>query len=285
VSASKVTHLENKPPPAKEQLLDLEGLTLLHFGLSNCSQRVRVCLFERGLNWRSLELDIMRNMHATPWYQSLNAKGVVPTLIHNGRIITESLRIIEYIDTLGTMPSLGPQNETQALELQRFLSAAESIQPAVKLLSHVYLFFPMRPAARRSFKQFEAHHRNQELLEFRRRFINKAFTQNEINEALTQVYACLNALDNSIASSNEDQWILGDTFSLADIAWVVNVHRFQLMGLPIQQFTSLQRWYTRICQRPSVVRGLLDFEPKVVVWLAKFIRTTRRPDWTAFSER
>ena len=143
----------------------------------------------------------------------------------------------------------------------------------------------MRPAARRSLKQFEAHHRNQELLEFRRRFINKAFTQNEINEALTQVYACLNTLDNSIASSNEDQWILGDTFSLADIAWVVNVHRFQLMGLPIQQFTSLQRWYTRICQRPSVVRGLLDFEPKVVVWLAKFIRTTRRPDWTAFIER
>lgn len=44
--------------PENKEVAKLKGLHLYHFGLSQCSQRVRICLEEKGLPWVSHHLNL-----------------------------------------------------------------------------------------------------------------------------------------------------------------------------------------------------------------------------------
>ncbi|MBX9824487.1 MAG: glutathione S-transferase N-terminal domain-containing protein [Xanthobacteraceae bacterium] len=60
-------------------------LTLYHGGLTTCSRQVRRCLREKGMAYESRYADLLRFEHLSPAYLKLNADGVVPTLVHDGK--------------------------------------------------------------------------------------------------------------------------------------------------------------------------------------------------------
>ena len=73
-------------------------LELYHHGSSVCAAKVRLVLAEKNLEWTGHYLDILAGEQFNPDYLKLNPKAVVPTLIHDGEVITESTIICEYID-------------------------------------------------------------------------------------------------------------------------------------------------------------------------------------------
>ena len=75
---------------------------------SICTQKVFLTLIEKGLEWQSEYLDLFKNEQYRPEYLRLNPKGVVPTLIHEGRPVIESSLICEYLDQSFPKPSLVP---------------------------------------------------------------------------------------------------------------------------------------------------------------------------------
>ena len=75
-----------------------QGLHLLHFQGSACSQKVRIFLAEKGLTWESHPVDLLRQAHATSWFLGINPRGVVPVLVHDGVVHVESNDIMEYLD-------------------------------------------------------------------------------------------------------------------------------------------------------------------------------------------
>ena len=81
-----------------DEVKSWKGLHLLHFQSSSCSQKVRVLLREKGLEWTSHHVNLPAHEHATDWYQSINPDGVVPTLVHDGQVIIESNDIIQYLE-------------------------------------------------------------------------------------------------------------------------------------------------------------------------------------------
>ena len=85
-----------------------QGLHLFHFAMSNCSQRVRMILEEKGLAWTSHHVDLMKMEHVTGENGRLNPKGVVPTLVDNGQVIYESHDIISYLDQYYPQPPSHP---------------------------------------------------------------------------------------------------------------------------------------------------------------------------------
>ncbi|MGI9400623.1 MAG: hypothetical protein ACR2O0_05170, partial [Rhizobiaceae bacterium] len=56
----------------------------------------------------------------------------------------------------------------------------------------------------------------------------------------------------------------GNYFSLADVAWMPNVHRFALMNWPYERTPHLANWFERVSKRPSYKNGLLAWQPEEV---------------------
>jgi ganglioside-induced differentiation-associated protein 1 len=79
-------------------------LTLFDFGNSVCCQKVRITMRAKGLSWEPVKVDLFKTEQYDPKYLKLNPKGVVPTLVHNGKSIIESTLICEYIDETFKQP-------------------------------------------------------------------------------------------------------------------------------------------------------------------------------------
>ncbi len=61
-------------------------LELYHTRDAVCPMKVRIALAEKGVEWESRLNPDMRS----PEYLALNPGGYVPTLIHEGNVLTES---------------------------------------------------------------------------------------------------------------------------------------------------------------------------------------------------
>jgi glutathione S-transferase len=73
-----------------------------------CAQKVRIALAEKGENFTE-HLLTLRGDQNDPEYLKLNPNGVVPTLVHDGNVITESSLILYYIDDAFSEPPLMPK--------------------------------------------------------------------------------------------------------------------------------------------------------------------------------
>ena len=62
---------------------------------STCSQRVRYVLHEKGCDFEEIRLDLFSGDQLKPEYLAINPNGVVPSLVHFGNNIIDSLVIVE----------------------------------------------------------------------------------------------------------------------------------------------------------------------------------------------
>ena len=84
------------------------SITVYGFWRSIASFRVRVALKLKGLPFEEIPIDILSGEQFKPEYAAVNAERVVPTFIHDGHSIFQSLAIIEYLETLQPEPRLIP---------------------------------------------------------------------------------------------------------------------------------------------------------------------------------
>ena len=57
------------------EVLDWKGLHVLHMSLSSCSQKLRIFLALKGLDWESHEIDLMHN-------ENLSERFLTPFCVH-----------------------------------------------------------------------------------------------------------------------------------------------------------------------------------------------------------
>src|ERR1700748_1120676 len=84
------------------------GIQIYGFWRSIASFRVRVALRLKGLPFDEAPIDILTGEQFEPRYAAVNAERVVPTFIHDGHSIFQSLAIIEYIEDIRPEPRLIP---------------------------------------------------------------------------------------------------------------------------------------------------------------------------------
>ena len=102
-------------------------LTLYHGVTSTCSKRVRITLAEKGVDWESEHIDLSKRENLTPEYKKINPDGVVPTLVHDGRVIIESLYIIQYLDEVFPKPPLSPSDPFERAWMRIWMDRIEHI--------------------------------------------------------------------------------------------------------------------------------------------------------------
>jgi glutathione S-transferase len=82
-------------------------LTLYHGRTSVCSIKARLALAEKGMRFDS-QLITLRGDQFDPGYMKLNPNAVVPTIVHDGRVVVESTVIMHYVEEAFPGPALMP---------------------------------------------------------------------------------------------------------------------------------------------------------------------------------
>jgi maleylacetoacetate isomerase len=107
------------------------------FWRSIASFRVRVALRLKGLAFEETSIDILSGEQFEPGYAAVNAERVVPTFIHDGHSLFQSLAIIEYLDEIQPKPRLIPEDAKErayarALALMTVADAHPLVTPRVR---------------------------------------------------------------------------------------------------------------------------------------------------------
>ena len=237
--------------PADKSLKSLKGRHLWHAPLSSCSQRVRIVLSEMGQDYESHLLNMEKDEHATPEYQAIHPNGLVPAYLEDGRLFIESIEIIQQI--------AGADSELlEAADLD-LLQRADVAQADLKLLTFEFLFRFSGPPPKEKSQAFQASHQNEVLKQFKRDY-EAGFERERIDAAVDRTAAGFQHLDDLLSDGR--QFLSGDKFSLSDVAWMPNFHRFRLMDWPFDRTPNLQAWFERVAARDSYRVGLVEWQPE-----------------------
>ncbi len=111
---------------------------------SNATYRVRVAMNLKSIAYEEVEHDLLAGRQFDADFLALNPNAAVPALEIDGRVLTQSLAILDYLDTLPGGPRLMPTDaferaEALALALTTIADAHPLIVPRVrKRLAEVY---------------------------------------------------------------------------------------------------------------------------------------------------
>jgi len=97
---------------------------LYHYFRSSASYRVRIALALKGLAPDYVPIHLVRNEQLKPPFSDLAVNKLVPALVDDGHVLTQSMAIIEYLDETHPEPPLLPGD---ALARARIRSLAQDI--------------------------------------------------------------------------------------------------------------------------------------------------------------
>jgi glutathione S-transferase len=247
---------------AAPEVRALQGLHLFYYGMSNCSQKAVMCLAEKGVAWTGHLVDLPRLEQVRQDFLDVNPRGTVPALVHDGTVVVESSDIMEYLDARFPDPPLHPASDAGRSAMRLWVARQDSIQYAIRALSHEFLFNGAGRLGAPDLARYESLVKNPELLAFHRELSSDA------GLAPASIASAVRAVEQALAEVNRQlatrPWIVGDRFTLADVAWVVTVHRFVRMRFPMQRYPALRAWYRRARRRTSFRTAVLAEETSTV---------------------
>jgi len=111
-------------------------MKLYTFFRSSASYRVRIALNLKGLSYEQAPIHLRRGggEQLMPAYTALNPQALVPALEENGKVLTQSLAIIEYLEETHANPPLLPKDPAdRALVRSMALVIACEVHPIQNL--------------------------------------------------------------------------------------------------------------------------------------------------------
>ena len=206
-------------------------ITLYQFGNSVCAQKVRITLFEKGLEWEPREVNLFKSEQYSPEYLKLNPKGVVPTLIHQGRPICESTLICEYLDEVFPEPKLTPDDPYDRSQMRIWSKMVdEGVHEGTTEIS----FSAMFREKMKSLTPEEREKRLHNIGDPRRRMRFTSTYEDGVDSpfvlhAIAAYEKMFKTLEETLSDGRD--WIFGDRHTLADINVMPYAARMVYLGL------------------------------------------------------
>ena len=230
-----------------------ESLTLYNWPTSTCSQKVRLVLAEKSLPFEDRRLDSSKGENLSDWYLKLNENGVVPTLAHGDRIVIDSSVIAEYLDEVFPAVALSPLEAYGRARMRVWRQFIDEVPtPAIRVPSYNrYIRHKWQSMSR---EQFDA--------QVEKRTVRKHFYRNmgrdgsspeEERDAIEKLRETIVRMERALGNS---PWLLGEQFTLADIALVPTLVRMSDIGLADVWADKPQvaAWFARVQARPSFAK-------------------------------
>ncbi|MEL0030136.1 MAG: glutathione S-transferase family protein [Betaproteobacteria bacterium] len=220
--------LINKTDIKTHEVNDWDGLYLLHFNQSSCSQKVRIVLGELGIDCQYHHINLIRNEQKSDWYRGINPAGQVPTLVHNGQVHTESNDIIQYLDDCFAPEgrSLVPRDVAKKATMHELLALEDGLHADLRIVTFTYLMPDPDNIVGET--------------------VDVGMVIGRFHNALTQLELQL----------NNHPYLLGDSISLLDISWGITLFRLKLAGYPLEKYPKVHSSFQKVVKRSHFKREL-----------------------------
>jgi maleylacetoacetate isomerase len=189
-------------------------MKLYNYFRSSASYRVRIAANLKGVAYDYASINLTHGESRTPAYEALNPQGRIPALEVDGRVLTQSLAICEYLEETHPNPPLLPRDPVGRARVRALaLAVACEIHPISGGRAQSY--------------------------------IGKVLGASEAQRAdwprhwMTEG---LEAIEAMLASSTETgRFCHGDTPTLADVFIVPQVYNAERSGVDMALFPTIRR--------------------------------------------
>jgi maleylacetoacetate isomerase len=185
---------------------------LFDYFRSSAGYRVRIALNLKGIGYESVPVNLLKGEQREPEHRARNPQGMVPMLEVDGRRITQSLAIIDYLDSTRPDPPLVPRDPAEAAHVRALaLTIACDIHPLNNLRVLKYLTGPL----------------GQE----------EAAKTEWIAHWVSEGFAALEAL----SAGHAGRFLAGDAPTLADVCLVPQMFNARRFNVPVDAYPTLVR--------------------------------------------
>ena len=218
---------------------------------STCSQKVRICLWEKGLKFSETKLDLFKGDQLTAEYKQLNPNGVVPTLVHDDEVVIDSSVIIEYLDELFPQVLLSPATPVGRAHMREWMRFFEEVPaPAVRVPSYNRVF--LRHFQKMTEEEFIAFGESKPLRkDFFLKMGRTGYGDEEMRQAENRLRMTIERMELQLQGGGP--WLLGE-YSLADICIMPVMVRLNDIGLNNlwADCVEVGDWFSRFLEREAV---------------------------------
>lgn len=185
---------------------------LFDYFRSSTAYRVRIALNLKGVDYERVPVNLLEGEQKAEAYRRRNPLGVVPTLEIDGHVLTQSLAIIDYLDSTRPDPPLVPSGPEDAAHVRAMaLLVACDIHPLNNLRVLKYLSGPLgRPQEARD-----------------------SWYRHWVSEGLAALEA--------MAAPRAGRLLFGDAPTLADICLVPQMFNARRFEVPLDDYPTLVR--------------------------------------------
>jgi len=227
-------------------------LLLYDHTASICSQMARLALVEKGRQFKRQQIDIMQKSEQfEPWYVALNPRAVVPTLRIDDEVVTDTIHIVNRVQTLSGVDLSGD-------------ATTQSWLKDIMALHYGVLLYRRRLEADGTAPQIVARGKFLEKLRAEQPdlgdLVEARLAGNRRFQALLRdpdgiaghVAATRALIDRMAEAVSHSAYLAGDSYSLADCFATAALARFTIHGFAKSWTgTPLADYYARVKARPS----------------------------------
>lgn len=243
------------------EVRDWRGLHLIHWHTSSCSQKTRIVLALKGVEWTGHLVNLPKAENVSAWFQGVNPRGLVPVLVLDGAVHVESNDILAVLEARYPDPPLIPAGS--AADVAARLAEEDALHLDLRTLSFRFVFGRNGPT--KSPEQMEAYRTlgaktvggqpdlsKPKEVAYWDRLAAEGITDAACQAAFAKFRAAFDALDDQFAS---EPYALGQDLSLIDVAWYVYAARLKLGGYPFERLhPNVASWFERLDARPEFAR-------------------------------
>jgi len=241
-----------------KEVLDWQGLHLFHFPSSSCSQKTRVCLNLKNIEWQSHLINLGGGENYSEYYLGINPRGLVPTLVHDGEVHIESNDILTLLEERFPEVKLIPDG--MADQMAELLHHEDDLHLDLRTLT--FRFTQPRGKEPRSKEALQNYrdrgsgtvqgerdaHKDVEL-EFWETAADTGITDEAVRISTGRFKAALDELNEQLKDNKN---LLGDDLTVLDVAWVVYINRLVRCGYPLERLhPTVNEWFWPLRNSPE----------------------------------